>query len=353
MGGQKAIAYFYSAFSKLVPATLISTKDNGNPENLSADFAPVLAERNRYLNPFLFFEIKKILKKNNSTHLILEQPFLGWLGILLKLFCNVKLVVRSHNIESLRFKSMGKWWWGILWQYEKITHRNADVNFFITEEDQQYAIDKFKLAPQKCFTITYGIDENKPPTELERIDAKNKILSHYSISNDHTLLFFNGTLDYKPNSDAVKSIINEINPLLLKNKDFKYKIIICGKNLPSSFNNLHDYPNIIYAGFVEDITTYFKGTDIFINPVIDGGGIKTKLVEALGNNLFVVTTKEGALGVSDKVTNHRMKVVDNKDWNLFVEAILNADLKHTSISSDFYNNFYWGHIAEKALNALK
>ena len=106
MGGQKGIACFYSAFSKLVPVTMVSTKNNGIPEQLNAEFLPIINEnKSRYYNPLLFITLKKIINKNKSSHVILEHPYLGWLGLLLKWFCNVKLVIHSHNIESLRFKS--------------------------------------------------------------------------------------------------------------------------------------------------------------------------------------------------------------------------------------------------------
>jgi hypothetical protein len=192
MGGQKGIALFYAAFSKIMPTTIVSTKNNGLPENLNAEFLPIISERkNRYYNPSMFFILKKIIKKNNSTHLILEHPYLGWLGIILKLFCNIKLIIHSHNIESLRFKSTGKWWWGILWHYERFTHRMAAINFFITDEDRAYAIKRFKLSPDKCHTITYGFDFNSAPNQEEKSAAKNVLQSQYKIAAEEKILLFN------------------------------------------------------------------------------------------------------------------------------------------------------------------
>jgi hypothetical protein len=354
MGGQKGIACFYSAFSKLLPITIVSTSNNGSPEHLNAEFLPVISnKKSRYYNPFLFFVIKKVINKNKSTHLILEHPYQGWLGLLLKWICNVKLVIHSHNIESLRFKSTGKWWWRILWIYEKTIHRNADINFFITDEDKEYAIHHFGLKTERCFTITYGFDFKIPPTSVERENSKFKLRTLHQIPSDYTILLFNGTLDYKPNLDAVKNIIDKINPLLNNNTDFKYKIIICGKGLPSVYKNLEGYPNIIYAGFVDDISLYFKGSDIFINPVIDGGGIKTKLVEALGNNLFTISTLEGAIGVPENITNGRLIIIKNNDWGLFAQSIIKANYHNSSINQEFFDYFYWGKIAEKAKYAIE
>ncbi|MBK7558780.1 MAG: glycosyltransferase [Chitinophagaceae bacterium] len=78
---------------------------------------------------------------------------------------------------------------------------------------------------------------------------------------------------------------------------------------------------MIYAGFVEDINLYFKGCDIFINPVVNGGGIKTKLVEALGYDLSVTSTKTGAIGIPVEMTGNKMKISEDNDWKAFTLTI--------------------------------
>ncbi|MBK7345377.1 MAG: glycosyltransferase [Chitinophagaceae bacterium] len=67
---------------------------------------------------------------------------------------------------------------------------------------------------------------------------------------------------------------------------------------------------------------YFKAADVFLNPVIEGGGIKTKLVEALGQNLNVVTTQSGAIGVPQETTGNKMKIIKDGDWAAFAATLL-------------------------------
>ena len=354
MGGQKAVALFYHYLGASLPVTIISVKNNEFPQQFNARFIPALGNSIlRYINPFLFFRIKKILKANSITHLIIEHPYFGWLGILLKYFTPVCLVVHSHNIEATRFKSTGRWWWKILWHYEKYTHRQADINFFITNEDRQFAIKDYKLEPQKCHAITYGIEEKQAPSAVIKSAAKNTLHQLYKIAEVDKILLFNGTLNYKPNQDALDIILQKINPLLLAQQSFKYKIIICGRDLPPTYNKLKDYAtkNIIYAGFVNDINIYFNGADIFINPVTDGGGIKTKLVESLAAGLSCVSTISGAVGIPLNLVQNKMMVVPDADWPDFVKAIETTDIKENT-STAFFNHFYWGNIAEKAGNTL-
>jgi hypothetical protein len=354
MGGHKGIAFFYKHLSRLLPVTIVSTKNNEPPAELDAMFLKVLSNsRLRYINPLLFFKVRKIIKENSCTHLILEHPYYGWLGILLKWACNIRLVVHSHNIESMRFKSTGKWWWRILWQYEKKIYRQANIKFFVTDDDRNFAIKHFALDATTCHTITYGFEKNKMPSLQEKKEARNTLEAFHSINTSEKILLFNGTLDYKPNRDAVDAILHHINPLLRSDTSFKYKIIICGKGLPTVYNELKDHAtnNIIYAGFVEDINIYFTGADIFINPVTDGGGIKTKLVEALGANLSCISSKSGATGVPLSVTGNKLFTIDDNNWLSFAEAIKNIDLSE-NIPDAFFEHFYWGNIAAKATLAL-
>jgi glycosyltransferase involved in cell wall biosynthesis len=192
------------------------------------------------------------------------------------------------------------------------------------------------------------------PTIALRQSAKTIIQQQHHISSDDIIILFNGTLDYQPNLKALQVILSNINPGLLQHKDFNYKIIICGKNLPDHYHQLQAYQsaNIIYAGFVNDINEYYLAADIFINPVIDGGGIKTKIVEALGYNVSLITTQSGAIGISKQITGNKMMVVADNDWADFIHSILKTDIIE-NIPDSYFQYFSWDKIARKAAKAIQ
>ena len=354
MGGQKGIAFFYKFFSEKVNLTCVTTKSNDITYAAGYRLLPIISENKfRYINILYFFTIRKLIREHQISHVIIEHPYYGWLGILLKWFCNIKLIVHSHNIESLRFKSINKWWWGILWHYERFTHRQGHHSFFIQDDDRNYAIKNFNLDVEKCTTITYGFELSEAPAPADKQIAREQICKLHNIAASDKILLFNGTLGYKPNLDALDVILKKINPALFADKRFRYKVIICGNKLPQQYRELADYKeqNITYAGFVPDINLYFKGADIFINPVVDGGGIKTKLVEALGYDLSVVSTQSGAIGIPETITGNKMKITADNDWNNFTSHVLSIDPK-ALIPSEFFGHFYWRNIAEKAAAAI-
>lgn len=352
LGGQRAVALFCKYMARYVGFTCITTRNNDPALAEGFEVLPIWStSATRYINPLPFFTIRTIIRRRQVTHIMLEHPYFGWLGLLLKWFTGVKLVVRSHNIEGLRWKSLGKWWWKILWQYEKYVHKQANYNFFIQDSDRLYAIGHFKLQPQRCLTITYGIEWQTPPSAGEKEAARNELLTKHGIPNDHCILLFNGAFIYPPNLKGLERIIHEINPALQKMGSFKYTILICGKDIPPAISQSSG-PNIIIAGFVDDITTYFKGADIFINPITEGGGIKTKLVEALGYNMSAVSASHGAIGIDPAICNGKLQITDDTVHG-FAEKIIQLAGNKRDIPPAFYDCFYWDNIAQKAARFLE
>jgi glycosyltransferase involved in cell wall biosynthesis len=351
IGGQKGIALFYKYFSKHVNVIILSVKKNDRSLAEGYTLNNSLPDStSRYINPLLFFTVRELIKKHKATHLIIEHPYYGWLGILLKKFTGVKLVVHSHNIEALRFKSLQKWWWKIMWHYEKLTHRTADYNFFIHEDDQRYAIEHFGLPSRKCRVVTYGIEQSIVPAAKERGKAKEWVQQQHHLVPSDKILVFAGAFNYLPNEEALKIILNEINPLLQKEESFQYKIIICG---PGIAQELIPGKNMIFAGFVDDIHIYYKAADVFINPVIDGGGIKTKLVEALGNNANVVSTRLGAIGVNESLCGGKLLLSDDLDWLDFTKKIIIASTITSDVPPSYFEHFFWGLSTKKAADFIQ
>ncbi|MET0298237.1 MAG: glycosyltransferase, partial [Flavitalea sp.] len=258
LGGEKGIALFNHYLADKVAITGVATQNNDPKLAKNYRILNILSNgKSKYANPFLYFTLRRILKLNSATHLLIEHPYFGWLAWLLKKTMKITWVVHSHNIEYMRSRSIGRWWWkGLMW-YERWVYKNADVVFFISEDDKAHAIKELGTDPSKSTAITYGIEQSAVPSDIEV--ARDRIRTIHNIAPGEKILLFNGALYHHTNYDALKVILDTINPVLI-NQNIPYKIIVCGKGLPDSFNDLKDYAekNIIYAGFVDDISIYFK-----------------------------------------------------------------------------------------------
>jgi polysaccharide biosynthesis protein PslH len=295
----------------------------------------------------LVSRITELVKKEGFDTLICEHPYFAWLVFAVRKRTGVKVIIHTHNIEYQRFRSMGKWWWPVLKRYEKNSFQKADGIFFITPEDRAFAIEEWGIAKEKCEDVPFGIDLQAFPAD--RAESRKWVATKHGIADDETILSFNGLLDYKPNLDALKVILEKVNPILLQETSFRYKIIVSGKRLPEDLNELKAYADkhIIFTGFAEDITPYLKATAIFLNPVLSGGGIKTKMVEAIGYGATVVSTDTGAVGLDKTLCGDKLVTVADNDWGSFAKAVIANSKKYSQTPAAYYSTYYWGSIIHK------
>ena len=347
-GGQKLIAQFLHYLGKEVTLDVISVAANDISLIKTYTLKPLLKKSfARYFDTSLIKKITAEVEKNNYDNIIWEHPYFAWLAFKVRKKTGAKTFIHTHNIEHQRFRSLGKWWWRVLRMYEKWCFKKADGLFFITPEDKAFAMQQWKIAGEKCFDLPVGVELSGYPTD--KATCRNSISEKHTIPSENRVILFNGLLRYKPNLDALKIILDTINPLLQNEKGFKYTILICGKDLPIEFNELKAYrdKNIIYAGFVDDIDTYFKGSDIFLNPVQSGGGIKTKMVEAIAYGTTVVATNAGAAGIDPSVCGQKLILVKDDDWNKFAKAITRESKPNEPTPIAYYEKYYWGNIIKR------
>jgi len=353
LGGEKGIALFNKYLGQLIPITGISTKNNDISAAENYTVLNILSNSKwRYANIFLYFTIKKIITQQGASHILIEHPYYGWLAWLLKKTLPITWVVHSHNIEYMRSRSIGRWWWkGLKW-YESWVYRNADIIFFISEDDLAHAVTHLKIDQHKSHAITYGVEINTIPPDIEI--SREVIRRRHGIGPDEKILLFNGALYHHSNYNALSVILEKVNPVLLE-KGIQYKILVCGKGLPASYQDLQEYSNqnIIYAGFVDDIDIYFKAAHIFLNPIVSGGGVKTKAIEAMAMNCTVVSTAFGAIGLKRSVCAGKLQVTGDNNWRDFTQKLIDVLPVTTDTPIAFYEYYYWGNIAAQVAAIIK
>lgn len=355
LGGQKGIADFYQFLSKECEVILATSNDNKEEiENHSFKIYNFLFNQWKgFLNVLYVSKLIELIRKHKVDIVLIEHSYFGWLGILLKFFTKKPFAIHSHNIESHRFKITGRKWWRFYIRYEIFVHQQANFSFFKCEEDRDWAIKQWHILPQKCCVATYGTFINQPPMVEEKKRCRQQLLNLYSIKEGETIFLFNGSLNYAPNIESITIIIQFLIPILQKT-GFKYHIIICGDFLSEEIKKqISALPQIIFTGYVPDINLYFKGCDAFLNPSIYATGIKTKLVEALANDLIVISTRSGARGIDDTITKEKMILVENDNWQSFAAEMIKIKVrKPFQTSQQFYDNFYWGNIVTRVKNCL-
>ncbi len=348
-GGHHAAYGFCEALGRVREVVVVSSRANPAQET-PFRIERLFSERfYKYFSPVIAWRLWRFFRRERIEVCIVQQPFMGLLLWWVCWAASVKLVVYAHNIEWRRFRTIGKWWWRLVYPVERWVYRAADQVLFISPNELPVAIADFGLHPERCTPVPYGTRRQAPSSD--RAEARQQLMAAHGYPPDTFLMLFFGPQHYRPNLDAVERILHHINPVLLQRAQFSYRIIICGGGLPQYYNQLQDFKqyHIEYHGFVANIDTYIKAADVALNPITTGGGVKTKIIEAIAQGTAVVSARTGALGVDVRACASHLIIVDDFDYQGFANAIIQLQAKSPlPVPASFYRTCNWKYIIQKA-----
>ena len=297
-----------------------------------------LLKNNSYnISRFYSTEFKKLiiktLKSNTYDIVVLESLFTCGYIKTIKDYSTSKIILRSHNIEH-------KIW-------DKISNESLNPIKKIYFKILSNQLKNYELEILKKIDGVACISDNYK-NEFERLDSDLKIetipfginIKNYrfkdKIRDDQKLKFFHiGAMDWLPNSEAAKWLINEIWPRIHK-KIPNAELHLAGKNMPDWVNSSLKL-NIYNHKEVKDSLKFITQHDIMLVPLLSGSGIRVKIIEGMALGKAIISTSLAAEGIDYE-----------KDVNLMIANSV----------EEFCNNaekIYYGNLSLKkiGLNARK
>lgn len=277
-------------------------------------------------NPFFIFKLIKLLNKLKVDIIQVESPWgVSISKVLVKLTGKkVKVVYSSHNYESALQKEIKEYHqksknrsfykifiFSIIYYYtriiENLSVKLSDFVLCVSEDDKNQFIKNYKAKSHKIIVVPNGIDTKKLLNS-----SRNK--TKYGLDPNKISLIFHGSYSYYPNFEAFEVIRDYIYPKF-KNELQHIEFVIAGGDLPVSESR----NGLKLLGYVDDIYSLIKSSDMAIVPIKTGGGTKLKVLDYLGMGLPIVTTKKGIEGINAENGIHALILEDIN--NNFVESI--------------------------------
>jgi glycosyltransferase involved in cell wall biosynthesis len=179
--------------------------------------------------------------------------------------------------------------WHKLARYEAQVMRACDAVLAVAEEDRHMLLG---LAPDaKIGVVPNGVDT----TYFSRAALTHDRAGPLSFGG--ATLVFSGTLDFRPNVDAVTWFAGEVLPRI-RARCQNARLIVVGKRPAPALRRLAAAGLLTLTGEVPDARPYIAGAAVYIVPMRIGGGVRLKLLEALALEAPVVSTAMGAEGVA-------------------------------------------------------
>jgi glycosyltransferase involved in cell wall biosynthesis len=195
-----------------------------------------------------------------------------------------------------------------LWRTRKSERRAAEMferSIAVSEEDADVIR---QLAPEaKVTVVPNGVDcsyfTNPEPGNFE-----------------HETILFTGSMDYEPNVEAVLYFTEQVLPKI-RQEIMNVRFYVVGQRPPPVITSLADqFPGeIIVTGYVKDVRPYFQRAALCIVPLLNGGGTRLKVLEALAMRKPVVSTSVGAEGL--RLESHRHLLLRDESQP-FADAVI-------------------------------
>nr|WP_255563643.1 glycosyltransferase family 4 protein [Mucilaginibacter rivuli] len=130
-------------------------------------------------------------------------------------------------------------------------------------------------------------------------------------------LFFLGALDWMPNREGMEWFLDNFSADITDG-DLRVKFYVAGHNIPDAFDDYEVMGKIFIQGEVDDALEFVNSKAIMVVPLLSGGGMRVKIVEAMAMEKCIITTSLGAEGIRYE-SGKNIVIADNR--NEFFDAI--------------------------------
>ena len=230
--------------------------------------------------------ISRISFKMVHTEYTASAYYLRWVKPGTRTICSEHDV--TYQVVERRKQSMGPLF-RLLNAYEYGRQRRWELNFLSRVDEILVQSDK-----DKQILAHDGVDASKIRVIQPYVFMPAEPVRRNGV-DPHSILFW-GAMNRPENHNSIRWFIREIFPLVLQKQE-KTNLYVVGANPPRAVRALKS-KNITVTGFVESPLPYFERCTLAIAPLIQGAGVKVKVLECLNAGMPVVATSVGSEGIS-------------------------------------------------------
>jgi glycosyltransferase involved in cell wall biosynthesis len=193
--------------------------------------------------------------------------------------------------------------WRKLLRYERRLARHFDLVLAVSEPDR-------RILQRASPDVPIAVVPNGVDTDFFQVRHPESV--HREAPDHRPYLLFTGTLDFRPNIDAVRWFVDAIWPRV-RTRSPALEFCIVGQRPAPDIMALNSRAGVRVVGPVDDVRPWFEGASAYVLPMRVGGGVRLKLLETFAMGLPCVTTSLGAEGLAGLEAGTHALVEDTPD----------------------------------------
>ena len=245
----------------------------------------------RYVSAEFESKLIQIIKSEQFDVVHVESVFLTPYVTTIREHSAAKVILRAHNIEHRIWRQLShgernpfrKWYLKhlalALEVYERDHVNDYDGVICITEQD---ADDYRQMGCRRPLcAVPFAVEPYNIPADL---------------SAQPFTLFHIGSMDWKPNVEAIDWFLTKVWPLVHRELP-QVRFYVAGRRMPQRLLD-SNIDGVTVVGEVDDAMRFMADKSINVVPLLSGSGIRVKILEAMSMGKPVVATTVAARGIN-------------------------------------------------------
>ncbi len=277
---------------------------------------------------------------------IVQVEFPQWLSYFVRHVQTPNLVGAAHDVVFKVFERMR-------FQKKNVLHRLLlSLRYELTKRNE--------LSTYKRLQCIYTLSESdkrlllgaEPRLNVQTREAGFPLPPLTKTTREPKMIVFVGYLARGENQDGVWFMINEVMPILWRaHPDAALHVV--GGGAPKNLLERHNGQTIVFHGYQENLHPFYQRARVMVVPVFIGGGIITKLIEALMHALPTVSTTIGNEGVQAKADEAVLIADTAVDFAKHINTLIESDEIHERISKAARQHFEQKFHIERVVQRLE
>ena len=292
----------------------------------------------RFYNEAFRQKLKNILTSFRPDVVQVESVYLTTYMKDIKKNAGVITVLRLHNVEYQ------------IWQSLADKSKNPVKRLYL--ENLTKRVRDFERDAWKQYNLLLAITEKDASVVLRLEEMANVTVAPFSIDvqkiqppdgNERWVGYHIGAMDWIANQSGIRWFLHHAWPMIHKALP-RFEFYFAGRNMPDEFKKMN-IDGVYCLDEVPSAEDFIADKKILIVPLLSGGGIRVKILEAMAAGKVVISTSTGIKGIDAKPGEHYLKVHKPEDFVKAIkwclnnkEAAENMAIKARTLVAEKYEN---------------